>query len=331
VGVSGRNHELTRNEVVIAMSRACRVAFLTGILSVPFIRWPPLLLAAQGPGFRSGIDVIAMNVTVTHQPSHRLMLDLAERDFQIFEDGRPQQMTLFQRDNLPLALSLLIDTSVSMQPHMVAAQQAAIGFLRALRPTDVTSITAFDARITLRQDFTSDRAALEHAIPQTAAGRSTALYNAVYASLKALAQPVNFESLADERRKAMIILSDGEDTSSLITFDQLLDCAARSDVVIYTIGLRGRPNPLSVSKPEDPDYVLRHLAEQTGGRSFFATEARELTGVYSEIRTELANQYFLAYASNNPRRDGRFRHIAVRVDRGGAVTRARQGYYAPAK
>ena len=127
-----------------------------------------------------------------------------------------------------------------------------------------------------------------------------------------------------------MILSDGEDTSSLVAFEEVLDLAARSDTAIYAIGLRGQET-LGSRKPPDADFVLRRFAQQTGGRAFFASDAKELSGVYREIRDELANQYFLAYESSNARRDGQFRRIAVRVERTGVLARARPGYYAPSR
>jgi Ca-activated chloride channel homolog len=283
----------------------------------------------QRAPFRSGVDVIAMSVTVT-DASRRYVTDLDRQDFQIFEDGRPQQLTFFQKTGIPLALALLVDTSASMDQSLPVAQEAAVGFVRALGPADVASLIDFDSRIQIRQDFTSDRSALEKAIRETRAGGSTALYNAVYIALKELNKTIRDEPLADSRRRAIVILSDGEDTSSLVDFDEVLDLAARSDTAIYAIGLLGLDAPRA-RKPQDPEFVLRRLAQQTGGRAFFASDAKELSTVYGEIRTELSNQYFLAYESNNPRRDGQFRHIAVRVGRPDAVTRARPGYYAPSK
>jgi Ca-activated chloride channel homolog len=225
---------------------------------------------------------------------------------------------------------LLIDTSASMESNLKTAQEAAVGFVRELGPQDVASVIDFDTRVQVRQDFTADRGALENAIRRTAAGGSTALYNAVYIALKELNKTIRDEPLAESRRRAIVILSDGEDTSSLVAFDEVLDLAARSDTAIYAIGLRGQET-LAARKPPEADFVLRRFAQQTGGRAFFASDAKELSGVYREIRDELANQYFLAYESSNARRDGQFRRIAVKVERTGAVARARPGYYGPSR
>jgi Ca-activated chloride channel family protein len=283
----------------------------------------------QRSPYRTSVDVIAMSVTVT-DASRRYVTDLDRQDFQIFEDGRPQQVTFFQKRSLPLALALLIDTSASMEQSLGVAQEAAVGFVRALGPADVASAIDFNSRVQVRQDFTSDRAALERAIRQTVAGGSTALHNAVYIALKELNKTIRDQPVADSRRRAIVILSDGEDTASLIGFEEVLDLTARSDTAIYAIGLYGQELPGS-QKRQDAQFVLRRLAQQSGGRAFFASEAKQLSNVYGQIREELSNQYFLAYESTNVRRDGQFRRIAVRVERAGVVARARPGYYAPSK
>jgi Ca-activated chloride channel family protein len=285
---------------------------------------------AQRTPFRSGVDIIGMNVTATDASRH-YVTDLDRQDFQIFEDGRPQQVTFFRKSSQPLALALLIDTSASMAPNLSVAQEAAVGFVRALGPEDIASVIDFDTRVEVRQDFTTDRSALEHAIRKTAAGGSTALYNAVYIALKGLNKTIGDEPLEERRRRAIVILSDGEDTSSLLGFDEVLDLAIRSDTAIYAIGLLGPEISAFVKQPNEAQFVLRRLSEQTGGRVFFATYAKELSGVYGKIRAELASQYFLAYESTNPRRDGQFRRISVRVSRESVVARARPGYYAPSQ
>ena len=302
-------------------------AFLVIGLSPP--DGQPLVSGAQRAPFRAGVDVVGMNVTVTDASRH-YVTDLDRQDFQIFEDGRPQEVTFFRKSSLPLALALLIDTSGSMEPNLHVAQEAAVGFVRALGPEDVASVIDFDTSVHVRQDFTADRSALEHAIRKTAAGGSTALYNAVYIALKELNKTIRDERLEESRRRAIVILSDGEDTSSLLGFEEVLDLAARSDTAIYAIGLLGHEITV-IKRPNEAQFVLRRLSEQTGGRVFFASDAKELKGVYGEIREELGNQYFLAYESNNPRRNGQFRRISIRVSRASVVARTRPGYYAPSQ
>jgi Ca-activated chloride channel family protein len=282
--------------------------------------------APQRP-FRAGVDVVTLNVTVA-DASRRYVTDLGQGDFQVVEDGRPQQITYFRKTGVSLALALLIDTSASMEQSLPIAQEAATGFVRELAAEDLAAVVDFDSRVEIRQEFTSDHDALERAIRKTSAGGSTSLYNAIYIALRELNKTIHGEPMTDPRRRAIIVLSDGEDTSSLISFDEVLDSVTRSDTAVYAIGLVGREPSASVRRSTESEFVLRRLAQQTGGRAFFPTDAKQLVGIYGEIRAELSNQYFLAYESSNPRRDGQFRRIAVRVERPGVVARARPGYYA---
>jgi Ca-activated chloride channel family protein len=276
--------------------------------------------------FRAGIEMVSLNVTVMDQQQHYIT-DLDQKDFSIFEDGARQDIAYFNRTTLPIALSLLIDTSASMEQRMTLAQDAAIGFARKLRPQDLAQIVDFDTRVEIRQDFTSDITALETAIRATQAGGSTAMHNAVYISLKELAkiQPKNED---DVRRRAVVLLSDGEDTSSLVTYEEVMDLAKRSATTIYTIGLQSRDSVLSKGFRE-AEFVLRHLAEDTGGRAFFPQRAEDLAGVYGVIANELASQYVLGYSSSNGKRDGAWRRLNVQVHRQGSTARTKRGYYAP--
>ena len=281
---------------------------------------------AQPRSFRSGVDVVGMTVTVTDRAG-RYRSDLAKEDFQVFEDGRREEVTFFQKRNLPLALTLLMDTSASMDSELHVAQEAAVGFVQALEATDMASVIDFNASVRVAQAFTTDRPALDRAIRGTVADGSTALYNALYVALREMRKTIRDEPLGQPWRRAIVILSDGEDTSSLVTFDEALDAAARSDTAIYAIGLYGQDST-SLARTRDAQYVLRRLTQQTGGRVFFVADAKELHGVYAEIRAELANQYFLAYQSSNTTRDARFRRVAIRIGRPDATARARPGYYA---
>ena len=288
----------------------------------------PLLILAQQPAFRSAIDVVSMNVTVTDQ-GNKYITDLTETDFEIFEDGVKQELTLFNRSNLPVALSLLIDTSSSMEDRMVTAQDAAIGFVRKLRPTDLGEVIGFDSRAEVLQKFTSSPAELEQAIRKTVAGGSTSLNNALYISLKGLKKiPIRQED--EIRRQAIVLLSDGEDTSSLVTFEDVLDLARRSETAIYTIGLMEQGPGGGQSKGfREATYALRQLANDTGGRAFFPADMRSLASVYGQIYDELSSQYTIGYTSKNPKRDGAWRRLVVRVARPNVQARTKQGYFAP--
>jgi Ca-activated chloride channel family protein len=277
------------------------------------------------PSFRSGVDVVSLNVTVTDQ-SKNFVTTLEQGDFVVYEDGVKQDVTYFNKSQLPVALSLLVDTSASMEDKLRLAQEAAIGFIRRMKPEDIGQIIDFDSRVSILQQFTGDRAQLEAAIRQTVANGSTSLHNAVYISLKEL-KKVRATSAGDVRRQAIVVLSDGEDTSSLVPFEEVLDLAKRSEVIVYTIGIRGRD--LGARGFHDAEFVLRQFAQETGGRAFFPGAASELDGIYAQIADELASQYALAYSSRNPRRDGQWRRIVVRTTRPELAARTKQGYFGP--
>jgi Ca-activated chloride channel family protein len=197
-----------------------------------------------------------------------------------------------------------------------------------LRAQDLAQVVDFDSRVEVLQDFTNKVDELERAIRSTAAGGSTSLHNALYISLKELAK-IKAKSAEDVRRRAIIVLSDGEDTSSLVTYEEVLDLAKRSETAIYTIGLQAKDAPQTKGFRE-AEFVLRQFAQETGGRSFFPTRLEDLKDIYGQIADELSSQYTLGYASKNARRDGAWRRIVVQVARPQTIARTKRGYYAAA-
>jgi len=282
----------------------------------------------QAPSFRVGVDLVSLNVTVTDGGTSHFITDLTPDDFQVFEDGVKQDVTVFSRTNLPVALALLVDTSASMEARLPFAQEAAIGFAKRLRPQDLAEIIDFDSRVVISQAFSNKIAELETAIRKMSAGGSTSIYNAIYIALKDLKKTVVSNS-DDIRRQAIIVLSDGEDTSSLLPFEEVLDLAKRSETSIYTIGLRSPEVGMSGKGFKEAEFVLRQLAQETGGRSFFPTQATELAPIYTQIADELSSQYTVGYTSKNSRRDGAWRRVIVRTTRPSSVARTKQGYFAP--
>ena len=299
----------------------------------PPAQTPPPVQTAQQPGrqgaaFRSGVEIVSLNVTVTDASSHYIV-DLQRDEFSVFEDGVKQDVTFFNRTTLPVALSLLVDTSASMETKLPTAQEAAIGFARRLRSQDLAEVIDFDSRVVILQTFTNNAADLEQAIRKTSAGGSTSLHNAVYIALKDLKKVV--AKNADEiRRQAIVLLSDGEDTSSLLPFEEVLNLAERSETAIYSIGLRSNEGSSIGTKGfKEAEFVLRQLSRETGGRVFFPNQLADLANVYGQISDELSSQYTVGYTSRNPRRDGAWRRVVVLVNRPNAVARTKQGYFAP--
>jgi Ca-activated chloride channel family protein len=288
---------------------------------------PPPPQAPQVP-FRAGIDLVSLNVTVADGTA-RFVTDLAADEFTVFEDGVKQDVTFFNRTNLPIALALLLDTSASMESKLPTAQEAAIGFAKRLRAQDLAEVIDFDSRVIVLQNFSNSAAELEQAIHKTSAGGSTSMYNAVYIALKDLKKVVARNS--DEiRRQAIVVLSDGEDTSSLLPFEEVLDLAKRSETAIYAIGLRTPDGPGSTTKGfKEAEFVLRQFAQETGGRAFFPNQVADLAAIYGQISDELSSQYTVGYTSRNTRRDGSWRRVVVRTTRPNLTARTKLGYFAP--
>ena len=302
------------------------IAALAGISTFAHTA-PPQVRRPADQTYRGGVEMVALSVTVLDQQS-RYLTDLDSKDFLVYEDGAKQEISYFNRTTLPIALSLLLDTSASMDQRMAVAQDAAVGFARNLPPQVLAQIVAFDTRVEILQDFTSDAAALEKAIRSAQAGGSTSLYNALYISLKELAK-IKAKSDDDVRRRAVVLLSDGEDTSSLVTFEEVLDLAKRSATTVYSIGLQAKDTGFSKGFRE-AEFVLRQLAQETGGRAFFPQRVEDLAGIYGVIADELASQYTLGYASTNAKRDGGWRRLNVQINRLGTTARTKRGYFAPA-
>jgi Ca-activated chloride channel family protein len=288
-------------------------------------------MVAGQPRFRAATELVSLNVSVLDeaaQPVSGLTID----QFQVFEDGVPQQVKFFAPGEMPLDVIILLDISASMTGSMTLVQQAASRFAHSLREGDRVAVMGISGGLRILQPFTSDISAADAAIRSTKPAGRTPLYASIYTALTEL------EKLRgpshDARRQAMVVLSDGQDTSSTFTFDELLTVIRRNAVPIYTIA----PRPTKAIKSlrerfygeslAAADFELKRLASETGARSFFPVDLTELAGVYDVISAELAHQYSLGYQSTNQARDGSFRRIALRINVPGLTWRTRSGYIA---
>ena len=282
-------------------------------------------LTAQQGRFKAGVELVSLSVTVT-DGNAKYATGLEQDDFEVYEDGARQAITFFSRVQQPIALAILLDTSNSMEEKISTAQEAAVGFVRRMQKGDSMEVIEFNSQVRIPQPFTSDQGALERAIRQTTVNGSTSLYNAIYVSLRDLKKQ-RASAPEDIRRQAIVVLSDGDDTSSLVEYDEVLDLAKRSETAIYAIGLR----PQETGRPrfKEAEFVLRQLSQETGGRVYFPTTLNELPKIYEQISEELASQYSIAYSSKNPMRNGAWRRIDIRMAKPGLTARARRGYYGP--
>ncbi|HET7617157.1 MAG TPA: VWA domain-containing protein [Vicinamibacterales bacterium] len=286
----------------------------------------------QPPVFRSGASLVALNVAVVDR-GDQYISGLHPRDFAIYEDGVKQAVRFFESSDVPVDLIVLLDMSASMGDKMDIVHGAAIGFLRTLRRGDRGAIVAFNDRVNVLQPLTGDRASLERAVRGTTARGATALNNALYIALKQFGQRAL--KAGEVRRQAIAVLSDGEDTCSLVSFDDVLGVARQSGVGIYTIALQSKYE-MARAKEEgarpylsESDYAMNTLARETGALAFFPKEPDQLESVYGSIANELAHQYSIGYVPMNSRFDGRFRRIVVQVvSRQDLRARTRVGYTA---
>lgn len=279
------------------------------------------------PIFGVEIEVINLTVSVTDSRS-RYVTDLKNDDFAVFEDGIRQNLSIFRHEDIPISMALVLDTSASMDEKLGTAQQAAIRFAKTLRPQDNAQVMQFNDRTTVLQEFTPDHLRLEEAIKRTEASGPTALHNALYVALKDLDK---LKKAGELRRRAIVLLSDGEDTASLVNDEQVLELARKTEIAIYSISLRpSRVPERNRQQFSQAVHLLTALSRETGGQVFFPNSLSELDTVYDRIAEELRTQYSLGYVSSNSRRDGKWRRVVVRAPtREGLTVRHKIGYYAP--
>ena len=288
--------------------------------------------APQSPVFKSGTSLVALNVIVTDN-NKEFASGLSRDDFEVYEDGVRQDVQFFAASEVPLDLILLIDGSSSMNEKVSFVHKAASGFIDTMRPEDRAAVVSFADGVRVLQPLTSDRATVRAAIDRTGAKGATALHNAIYVALKEFGRPA--AASGDVRRQAIAVLSDGEDTSSLLSFDDVLDMAKRSGVSIYTIGLKDTLGDRPSGQRRyfsQADYAMKQLALETGARPFFPESVADLSDVYAAIATELASQYSIGYVPQNVRDDGKYRRVIVRVaNRPELKPRTRTGYFLPSE
>ncbi len=270
---------------------------------------------------RTQVTRVNMLFTVTDRRG-RFVTDLGKDDFQVFENKKPQSILEFTSEtDLPLRLAILVDTSNSIRDRFRFQQEAATNFINSvMRGQDKATIVSFDTAAELVADLTNDTNRLEDAIRDLRPGGGTALYDAIYFACK---EELMRDQPMYKFRRAMVILSDGEDNESRYSRDQALEMAQRADTVIYTIST-------NISHIEtDGDKVMRYFAEQTGGVSFFPFQAKDLNQSFENIANELRHQYNLFYRPEPLKNDGQYHSVLIKIrGRKDLVVRARKGYYA---
>jgi VWFA-related protein len=273
---------------------------------------------------RITVDVTAVQMLFTVQDKHgRFVTDLTKDDLEVFENKRPQRIQQFTAESdLPLRLAILIDTSNSIRERFRFEQDAAVEFLKSVMKSraDKAMIVSFDTKPELVTDLIDNPDRLEDGIRHLRPGGGTALYDAIYYACRdklAMDQPRH------KFRRAMVVVSDGEDNQSDFTRDQALEMAQKADVVIYAIST-------NISRAEtDGDKVLRYFTQETGGQAFFPFKVEDLAQSFENIANQLTHQYNLLYRPEPLVTDGLWHNVQLRVrGRKDLLVRCRTGYYA---
>jgi VWFA-related protein len=308
--------ELPPWEAQLTAPAAAEISYLTAVATLDDGTRAEDVKILNNPDFVEQVDVNLVELFATVTDSQGILTPgLAATDFEIFEDGHRQEIAKFELvENLPLTVGITIDTSGSMSNALYEAQKAAAGFLENIvTRRDRCFAISFSDRPVLLMPPTNDVEAVKQSLEGLGAIGFTALHDALVHSL--------YYFRGVRGRKALILLSDGDDTASHVSFREALEYARHSGVVIYTIGLGVGGLNLGIRNK------LKDLSSDTGGRSFFISKAEELLSVYKVIEAELRSQYLLAYASNQKAEQGTYRTVEVKVKKRGYTARTARGYY----
>jgi VWFA-related protein len=273
---------------------------------------------------RKRVDEVNVVFTVTDKRGH-FVKDLTQNDFRVFDDAKPaESVRSFSREtNLPLRVGLLIDASNSVRDRFKFEQEAAIEFLNQIVRSkyDRAFVIGFDTTPEVTQDFTDDTEALSHGVRMLRPGGGTAMYDAIYYACRDKLMQADKSQVAT--RRAIILLSDGEDNQSRVSRDEAVEMAQRAEVIIYAISTNTSGLKLR------GDKILEHFADETGGKAFFPFKIQDVADAFSQIQDELRSQYAVSYKPADFAPNGKYRKIEIMADNKKYKVRARKGYYAP--
>ncbi len=271
----------------------------------------------ERPTFRVGVETVFVKISVT-DPLNRYVTGLEKQHFKVYEDKVEQGITHFTQESAPISVGILFDISGSMKDNIHTARNSVVRFLESGNPDDEFFLVTFNQKTTLVQSFTHQSSSIQNQISFSQPGGRTALYDAVYLGLEQIKNGKN-------EKKALILITDGEDNSSRYTASEVREFAKESDVQIYAIGEEGK---LGYGRSE-----IQNIVGLTGGRAFFPNNFNELDYYIDLIHAELRNQYIVGYAPSNKNRDGKWRRIKVKLEPPEGlpklIVHAKEGYYAP--
>jgi Ca-activated chloride channel homolog len=271
--------------------------------------------------FRTDTRLVDLHASVVDKQGH-LVLNLPQSAFTISENGVPQEIKMFRREDVPVSLGLIVDNSASMHDKRAKVASAVLSLVAASNPEDEVFIMNFNEEASLVQEYTNSILALEDALKTINSRGGTAMRDALRMGIEHLKHGGKRE------KKILLVVTDGEDNSSVETLDHVIQSAQQTDVIIYGVGL------LSDEEPREAEHAKRALDAltfATGGQAWYPQQLSEVEGIAREVAHEIRNQYILGYISTNQTQDGTFRKIRVAVSAPGDPTvRTRSGYYAVA-
>lgn len=281
-------------------------------------------------GFTIGVnvDLVVMHASV-HDKSGHFVGGLKKENFKVFEDGVAQTISVFSQEDVPLSLGILLDTSGSMRTKLEMVNKASLALIRASNPDDEVFLLGFSQEIELLEDYTNDIDMISDALDNIIVTGGTALYDAIYLGVQKAQK-------GRKPKKAIIVVSDGEDRDSYYKLEELLAKVQEADVQVFCVGFMN-PSPekglfgrFSKTPAEKAREAMQKISDETGGKAYFPQKVTELNAVASEIAHELRNQYSIGYNSSNTSKDGSWRRTKVvlaGVDASNQQVRARTGYF----
>jgi Ca-activated chloride channel family protein len=284
----------------------------------------------KGYTTRVDVNLVVVHTTVVDKNGH-FASGLKKENFRLYEDGIEQTVTMFSQEDVPISLGIVLDVSGSMRSKIEMVNKAALAFIKASNPDDQVFLIGFNDEAELLEDYTNDIDAITDALDNIVVTGGTALYDAIYLGVQKAQTGI-------KPKKAIVVISDGEDRDSYYKLEELISKVQESDVQIYTVGFlneipdKGLFGRWSKSVPEKAKDALAHISEETGAKPFFPKKISEMAAVVAEIAHELRNQYSIGYVSSNTARDGSYRRIKIVLDQANApghIVRYRRGYSAP--
>ncbi len=275
------------------------------------------------------VDLVVVHTTVLDKNGH-FISGLKKEDFHVYEDGIGQTISMFSQEDVPVSLGIVIDTSGSMRNKIDNVNKAALAFIKASNPEDEVFLIGFNDQVELLEEYTSDLEAIADALDNIIVSGGTALYDAIHLAVEKAQKGV-------KPKKAIILITDGEDRDSYYKLEEMIAKVQESDVQVYAVGFlnpvpdKGLFGHWSKSVPEKARDALQLISEDTGAKAFFPQRVSDIGQIVSEVAYELRNQYSIGYVSTNTARDGAYRRIKVELDSGkasGRQIRYRRGYTA---